>query len=783
MYLRILKKDLKRKKTMNFILLIFIILAATFIASSANNTVSVMNALDTFFDKAEVPDYWFFLADKGEMERFEKFADDGGVDYRKQTFLQIDPKEVEVEGEQFDYTNTVCLSPLKGGTKIFDKNDKELTRIEEGEIYLTGLVWNSVDNDLKIGDTIEITANGKTKEFTLAGSTKDALFGSAMAGMTRFVINDKDYEYFVTEDARAVYSLCVYTDEKDFMDGFNELSLNTLFNINRSGAKNTYIMDMVMAAVMLIVSVCLILISMVILRFTIHFTMSEEFREIGVMKAIGIRNNRIRMLYITKYFTISFVGGVIGLILSVPFGNMMLGNLSQNMVMSGDRYLYLSVICAMAVVAIVVLFCYFCTRRIKHFSPVDAIRNGENGERYSRKGVLSLSRSRVRTVPFLAVNDILSGVRRYVAMLVIFTLGILLVIVPVNTINTVQSDELIIWFNMAKCHQVVSEEQLFNVSSNNREIVEEYLKDIKKKLSEKGIEADVFEEVMFRMNISHHGKRMSSLAFQGVGDITTDMYAYIEGTAPKYTDEVAISHIVAKNIGAGIGDTVEIKNGEETKEYIVTAIYQSMNNMGEGIRFHQDEKLDYRYASGSFGAQILYPDDPDASELEERLTILKEMYPNCDVYAAGDYINHMIGDVAEQVQGIKWMILLVVLSINILVTVLMVKSFITKEKGEIAMLKAIGFRNSSLISWQTLRIGIVLFLAVVIGTALSTPISEVSSGQIFKIMGAYSIEFTIVPLEVYVIYPLIVLGVTVLFGMLAAMQVRKITASDTSNIE
>ena len=46
MYLRILKKDIKRKKTMNIILLIFIILATTFIASGANNVVSVMTALD-----------------------------------------------------------------------------------------------------------------------------------------------------------------------------------------------------------------------------------------------------------------------------------------------------------------------------------------------------------------------------------------------------------------------------------------------------------------------------------------------------------------------------------------------------------------------------------------------------------------------------------------------------------------------------------------------------------------------------------------------------------------
>ncbi|HBI61257.1 MAG TPA: ABC transporter permease, partial [Lachnospiraceae bacterium] len=99
--------------------------------------------------------------------------------------------------------------------------------------------------------------------------------------------------------------------------------------------KVMYIMDMITAAVMLIVSICLILISMVILRFTIHFTMSEEFREIGVMKAIGIKNRKIRGLYITKYFAVSLVGGIIGFFLSIPFGNLLLGSLSQNIILPG----------------------------------------------------------------------------------------------------------------------------------------------------------------------------------------------------------------------------------------------------------------------------------------------------------------------------------------------------------------------------------------------------------------------------------------------------------------
>ncbi len=87
-------------------------------------------------------------------------------------------------------------------------------------------------------------------------------------------------------------SIGVYTDDTEFMDKFYNLDLQMIMDLNYSEIKRMYIMDMLIAAVVLIVSICLILISMVILHFTINFTMSEEFREIGVMKAIGITNNK-----------------------------------------------------------------------------------------------------------------------------------------------------------------------------------------------------------------------------------------------------------------------------------------------------------------------------------------------------------------------------------------------------------------------------------------------------------------------------------------------------------
>ena len=41
MFFKILKKDLKRNRSMNIILLLFIIVAAAFVASGLNNLVSV----------------------------------------------------------------------------------------------------------------------------------------------------------------------------------------------------------------------------------------------------------------------------------------------------------------------------------------------------------------------------------------------------------------------------------------------------------------------------------------------------------------------------------------------------------------------------------------------------------------------------------------------------------------------------------------------------------------------------------------------------------------------
>lgn len=243
MYLTILKKDIRRKKTMNIILLIFVILAATFIAGSANNLITVSSALDHFFDRANVPDYWFASTNAGDIKKFEEMAEENGYDYHVSRLIQIEPSNVLVEGETLEYFNTLTLSTL-GGIKIFDAENREITKVNDGEIYVTGFLFQSAANDFRDGGKIHISQGGVEKDFTIKGYTKDALFSSEMVGMTRLLVSKNDAELFSGPGAAVCNAVEVHTEDADYRDKFNALGINTVMSFDRSMVKMLYLMEM-----------------------------------------------------------------------------------------------------------------------------------------------------------------------------------------------------------------------------------------------------------------------------------------------------------------------------------------------------------------------------------------------------------------------------------------------------------------------------------------------------------------------------------------------------------
>ena len=266
-------------------------------------------------------------------------------------------------------------------------------------------------------------------------------------------------------------------------------------------------------------------------------------------------------------------------------------------------------------------------------------------------------------------------------------------------------------------------------------------------------------------------------------NMSPDEYMYLEGTAPQNKNEIAMSYIVADKLGAQIGDTVTVKTPDGETECMITAVYQTMMNLGNNIRLYPGKTKSFQKLVYLNEFQIRFHDDLSTGELEKRIEALREMYPDNKVMNAGDYVDYCVGGVGGMMDGVTGLLLPVIILIDILVAVLMEKSFLTKERGEIAMLKAIGFKNRSIILWQTVRIAIVMIVAVLLSVALADPIGKFTTGGVFKMMGAKNIIFDMDILKTFVIYPAIVLATTVFSVFLTALSVRKVNSNEINSVE
>lgn len=789
MYLNILKKDLKRKKAMNIILLLFIVLATMFVSSSVNNIINVTTALDNYFEMANAPDYFAATMNKNlAIAIDETVSTASAVDsYAVENILFLSPDNFFFEDEEIVIDGGTNLVQSDICMNYFLSDGSILEMVEPGEFYMTEGKADALGVD--VGDKLTIELNGVSREFVLADKIKDALFGSNQLSFTRYIISEEDFNYFLSAENTEEYygGTLVYIYSSDIETALTQIKPlvdNSVLTMDRAFMEFCYIFDMIVVGILLVVSVILITIAFVVLRFTISFTLSEEFREIGVMKAIGIGNLKIRGLYLVKYMGLSIIGAAIGLALSFPFGKMLMSVSSQTIIMGNQSSILVNVLCAVLVIAVILLFCYGCTGQVKKMTPIDAIRNGQTGERFRKKTLMSLGKSKLPAIPFLSLNDIVSSPKRYGIISLTFFLCLSLLLMLSATVSTMNSGSLAATFGWADCDIYLDSKMGTEcMLEDGHEKLEKHLDGMEQILAENGIPAKCYQETMFNLPVAFGENESNICIYQGTG-VTMEMYEYTAGTAPQNTDEIAITRIAADKLNANIGDTVTIKSIDGEKEYIISAFFQSMNMQGSGIRIHCDEYINYVQAQGYINTQIMFTDSPDSEEIKRRIEEMKVIFPEYEnIRTCAEAVADMVG-VADTLASVKSLIVILTIVLAAMITVLMERSFIAKEQGEIALMKAIGIRNGKIYAYHTLRFLFVGMIAILIGEICAMPLTHLCIDPIFKMMGMeLAVDYVINPAEMYFIFPLVILVTTTVSAFLTSLYTRKIKSSDTANIE
>ncbi len=789
MYLNILKKDLKRKRAMNMILLLFIILATMFVSSSVNNIINVTTALDNYFEMADAPDYMAAVMNKNLAVDIDETVSraDAVERYATENILFLSSDNFIYEDEDIVIGSGTNLVQSDICTNCFLSDDSILETVRQGEFYMSEDVAD--DLGVEVGDKLIIEVNGISREVVLADKIKDALFGSKLLGITRYIISEEDFNaFFSAENAEEYYGgTLVYLYSSDLETALPQIKPlvdNSAFTMDRALMKFSYVFDMIVVGILLVVSVAFIIIAFVVLRFTISFTLSGEFREIGVMKAIGIGNFKIRSLYLVKYMGLSITGAAIGLFFSFPFGEMLMSVSSKSIIVGNQSPVLVNILCAALVIVVILGFCYGCTGKVRKMTPIDAIRNGQTGERFRKKSVMSLGRSRLPATPFLALNDIVSSPRRYSIITLTFFLCLSLLLILSATVFTMNSGSLATAFGWTDCDICLDSKMIAEcMLEDGHEKLEKRLDDMEQTLAENGIPAKCYQEIIFTLPAAFGENESNISIWQGTGT-TMDMYEYTAGTMPQYTDEIAITRIAADKLGAGIGDTVTIKTIDGDKEYIISAFFQSMENKGSSIRFHCDEYINYVQAIGGLNTQIMFTDNPGSEEIKRRIEEIQEIFPDYEnIKTCEETVADMLG-VTDGLAAVKSLIVILTIILTALITVLMEHFFIAKEQGEIALMKAVGTRNGRIYAYHALRFAFVGMIAVMIGEIFAVPLTHLSIDPIFRMMGLeLAVDYVINPVEMYLILPLVILVTTTVSALLTSLYTGKIKSFDTANIE
>lgn len=179
MNFRILKKDLTKKKTIHFILMIFIFLATTFIAGSFSNFMFVLNGTEEYMELANAPDYLTGTigVKRGETSHNDELVqafleqEESIDEYTVDNTLWTNSKNYELEnGHNLTLNTTTMLCAFDiAQINFFDMDNNKITEMEDGTIYFVRKTMDD-NEDLTIGDT-----KGEIKLGKIAEKTESAI--------------------------------------------------------------------------------------------------------------------------------------------------------------------------------------------------------------------------------------------------------------------------------------------------------------------------------------------------------------------------------------------------------------------------------------------------------------------------------------------------------------------------------------------------------------------------------------------------------------------------------
>ncbi|MGM0212915.1 FtsX-like permease family protein [Enterococcus sp. AZ109] len=767
MYFRIIKNDVLQSKLITITTTMFVTVAALLVALAIILSINLSGAIDTLLEKSEVPHLMQMHTGDLDEDRMQAFVkNNDNVDrYEDSMFLNIEGSKIQV-GE-YNFSDNVDDNGLATQNKqmdyLLDENNQPIFP-KPGEMYVPISLKKA--GTAKLGDKVTIAG----RAFKVDGFVRDGMMNSPMTGSKRFLVHQEDYDALVpsgTPEHMIQFRLKDLSKLNEFEAAYRKA------NLEMNGPMSTYklfrlasaISDGMLIAILLLVSLLVVLMTFLCIRFTLLAKIEADYQEIGVMKAIGMQVRDVKKIYMAKYVAIAAIGSLLGYLISLPLSNILLENIKLTFGESNNEYLskLLAIAGVCIVLGLLTLYVSLLLNRFKKISAVEAIRFSGANEKISSKTGFNLRRLQMLSYNMrLGIIDIVNRKKIYVTMLLVFIISSFIMVVPWMTYHTISDDSFVKYIGYSEDVDVVAslydspnsldQEQAIEQLLANDPTVVDYNKIVAKSFNVK----ETKSEGILRIELGNHQK------------FPVD---YQAGKAPIAENEIALSTINAEEYGKKVGDTLTIIQNDKEKQLTVSGIYTNTFNGGKTAKAcFKDEETEKMFTNVYVHLKPNVDVEAKADQYKRDLSFAK-------VNSVPAFREQTIGPTVRSLLVAAIGAMITALLITGLITALFMKLLVTKDKREIATLKALGFTNQDLASQYLTRSIVILVLGLFTGAILAMTVGKGMAGVLVSFMGLSSVRFT-GSLSIYLGCPLLMIITTVLATKLVTNRTGEIEVAE-----
>ncbi|WP_019910464.1 ABC transporter permease [Paenibacillus sp. HW567] len=768
MYYRIIRNDFLKSKGITLITMGFVAAAAMLVSLVAMLVVNLSGSIDSLMTQAKTPHFMQMHSGVIDTARLTAFAEQNSnvAEFQVLEFLNVDSARIVIDGSSL--ADSVQDNGFSTQSTKFDyllDLDGQPIQVSDGELYVP--ISYMKDGSAKVGDKAVISG----KDFTVAGFLRDSQMNSLLASSKRFLVSENDYAE-IKDVGSTEYLIEFRLKDLSALGAFQ--TAYTSAGLEANGPTITYslfkmlnaISDGLMIAVILLVSVLVVAIALMCIRFTLLAKIEEDYREIGVMKAIGLHVSDIRKIYVGKYAAIAAAGCILGFALSFVFRSNLQENIRLYMGESGNSIvgLLFGIMGVLLVFLAIIAYVSRVLKRFRKISAVEAIRLGTSQEKSAGAKHCRLSRNRLlNTNVFLGIKEVLARKRLYATMLAVLVISVFIMLVPHNLYNTISSKGFITYMGMGKSDMRIDLQQTGNIPGKAAEIAEAMKND--RSISKFA----VLTTKTYTVRTEDGSEERIKIE---LGDHSIFPLQYSAGRAPATADEIALSGMNADELGTKAGDVITLVARGKEKNLTVSGIYSDITNGGKTAKaVFTDNSADTMWS-------VISAELSDKALVASKVAEYAEQYDFAKVSDIDEYIAQTFGSTINSVGQAARVAIVVALIISVLVTLLFMKLLVAKNRHSIAVMKALGFRNSDIVAQYVSRSGLVLVAGIVIGTLLANTLGEILAGAVIASFGASSFTFAVNPLSAYILYPLMMVCSVLVATIIGTSGVQQIKISE-----